>query len=186
MLETARHVARSKGTLVTVVPEAGRQREIWIPRWIRYLDAKRQAETNSETRCSIVRQTRSNADNGCAEVLLWCRRQHMIFENADGIPWHPGVAGSACPESCLREDVRSRIFIHEEIKRPNVVSTDDVMMPISETREMASEEIREVGRENSSNERSVMDKDAKDLCFGQVQAEFETMPYSPGGVSHGR
>ena len=186
MLETARHVARSKGVMVTAIPEAGRQRETWITRWIRYPDAKRQAETNSETRCSIVRQSRSNADNGCAEALVWCRRQHMVFGNAAGIPWHPGVAGSACRESCLREDVRSRIFIHEEIKRPDAVSTEDVMMPISETREMASEEIREVGRENSSDERSVMDKDAKVPCFEQVPAEFKTTPYSPGGVSHGR
>ena len=110
----------------------------------------------------------------------------MVFENASGIPWHPGVASSACHESCLRKDMRSHIFIHGGIERPDVVFTDDVMMPISGTREMESEEIREVGRENSSDERSVMGKGAKDPCFGQVPAEFKIMPYSPGGVSHSR
>lgn len=186
MLETARHVARSKETLATVISEAGRQRETWIPRWIRYPDARRQVETNSETRCSIVRHTHSNVGNECAEAVLWCRKQNMISANAAWMSWHSGVAGSACREGCLREDVRSHILMTAGMKRPNAGTAMHVKPSISETREMMSHGIWEVGKDHSSDERSVMDMDAKDPYFEQVPPETEIMPYSPEGVSHGR
>lgn len=186
MLETAGHVARSKETLATGISEAGRQREIWVPRRIRYPDAKRQVETNSETRCSIVRQSHSNVDSECAEALFWCQKQHMTSENAAWMSWHSGVAGSACREGCLREDVRSHILMTAGIKRPDAGTAMCVRTSISETREMMSHGMWEVGREHGSYERSIMDKDAKDPYFEQVPPEFEIVPYSPEGVSHGR
>ncbi|MHB8372386.1 MAG: hypothetical protein ACYDAO_05080 [Thermoplasmataceae archaeon] len=110
----------------------------------------------------------------------------MTSVNAVWMPWHSGVAGSACREGCLREDVRSHILMNAGMKRPIAGTAMHVRTSISETREMMSNGIWEVGREHSSDERSVMDKDAKVPYFERVPPELEILPHSPEGVSHGR
>ncbi len=102
--------ARPKAERATVSAEAGRQRGTADPRWPDHPDAKPQARTCSEPRCSIVSETRSNAVSGSAEPLDWWRRQHpssMLAKMVELL----GVLGRACGEGCSGEGGRSDIVL---------------------------------------------------------------------------
>lgn len=179
--------ARSKGILVTAIPEAGRQREIWNLSNEAQISLREIAGLNMcEPRCSVVIMTPGNWVNGRAEPFCVWRRQHHAPPHPAEVHERSGVAGQACCEGYPREDGRSLILAHSGIKHPNVDQEMDVRTAISVTRETLSNGIREVGKDHINDESSVMGADAKGPCFGQVPNEVETVPYSPKGVSHGR
>ena len=129
----------------------------------------------SEARCSIVRQTRSNAVNGSAEPILWWRRQHLQSSESAWTVGLPGVAGKTCGEVHSRQDGRSNSVPNVQkypiIKRPimgfgatarNEVKVRDV---ISVTREGHPEALLEVRGADSSDEVLAMGRDAKQPHF---------------------
>ena len=158
MVKVKSHVARVKGEQVTVSSEAGRQRGTPNPCWFRHPDAKPQAVTRSEPRCSIVRHTRSNAVSGSAEPLLWWRRQHPSSMQARMVEL-PGVAGTACGEGCSEEGGISSSV------------PDGVGSAINVTREAHSDALLEVRGDHISCELPVMGTDAKGLHFRRVPFE---------------
>ena len=158
--------ARPKAGRATVPAEAGRQRGSVDPRWPKYPDAKPQARTYSEPRCSIVSETRSNAVSGSAEPIDWRRRQHPSAIQARPVEL-PGVAGRACGEGCSEEGGRSGIV-------PNKVRAT-----ISATREECSDAVPEVRGDDSSGEPSVMDGDAKHPHFDGAADEATGSPSRP-------
>ncbi len=180
MARTANHEARTKGELVTVSLEAGRQRETPNPRWLRYPYADRQAVTNSEVRCSIVSLTRSNAVSERAETLTCCRRQYPSTDNAVWLSERSGVAGTACREGCSVEDGRS-----DECVAAAILASVCVSVPINATRERARKAPSEVRGESSSNELPAMGRDAKDPRFSHASNGTGGSPMSPEGVAHG-
>ena len=160
--------ARPKAGRATVPAEAGRQRGSVDPRRSKYPDAKPQARTYSEPRCSIVSETRSNAVSGSAEPLDWRRRHHPSPIQARVMEL-PGVAGRACGEGCSGEGGRSGIV-------------RKVRGAISATREECSDAVPEVRGDDSSGEPSVMDGDAKRPHFDGAAGEVTGSSSRPEGA----
>ena len=177
VLKTGRYEARGNDGLATVSSEATRQWEIWNHSNMAQRSLHKTAGLNAnKPTSSVVMCTSSNGVNGCAEpVDLW-RRQYYASTNPARMHKHPGVARLACGEGYSREDGRDciapvKLTIHVElIKRPDVDSIHihgnrEVRIPISGS-EVTSHGMQPVRPDNSSDEFSVMEMDAKcpDFC----------------------
>ncbi len=177
VLKTGRYEARGNDGLATVLSEATRQWEIWNHSDMAQRSLREAAGLNeSKPICSVVNSTPSNGVKGCAEPVVWWRRQYYASTNPARMHKHPGVTRLACGEGYSREDGRDciapvKLTMHVElIKRPDVDSihmhgSREVRMPISGS-EVASHGMQPVRPDNSSDEFSVMEMDAKcpDFC----------------------
>ncbi|MHB8358226.1 MAG: hypothetical protein ACYDCP_01825 [Thermoplasmataceae archaeon] len=174
--KTENYEARVKGMLATVISEADRQREIWNLSNKAQKSLREAAGLNAnEPASSIVKRHRSNAENRCVDPVRTWRRQYQIPTDSVGVSGHLGVTGLACGEGYSREDGRSHIFPvrgmkYMVIKNPtagfyHVFHNPEVNPAISRS-EMPDNEIWEVRPDNSSDEFSVMEMDAKcpDFC----------------------
>jgi hypothetical protein len=185
IVRTGSYESRVKGRLVTVPPEADRQREEWNLSNEAQRSLRKAAGLNiSEPICSIVICTSSNGVKEHVEPVSTRRRQHQASTNPARMHECSGVTGLACGEGYSREDGRDcidpvRLTMHMElIKRPDLDSIHmhgsmEVRMPISGS-ETASEVMQPVRRVHSSDEFSAMEMDAKgpDFC--------KCFPGSPG------
>ena len=181
--KTGNYKARVKDGLATASFEADRQWEIWNPRNEAQRSLREAAGLNeSKPICSVVNSTPSNGVKGCAEPVVWWRRQYYASTNPARMHKHPGVTRLACGEGYSREDGRDciapvRLTMHVElIKRPDVGSiymhgSREVRMPISGS-EVASNGMQPVRQVHSSDEFSVTEKDAKGPDFCDV---FQTV-----------
>ena len=175
--KTGNYEARVKVVLVTDMTEADRQREEWnlSNKAQRSLGEAAGLNANKPT-SSVVICTSSNGVNECADPVNIRRRQYQIPTDPVGVFGHSGVTGLACGEGYSRKDGRDciapvKLTMHVElIKRPDVDSihmhgSREVRMPISGS-EVASHGMQPVRPDNSSDEFSVMEMDAKcpDFC----------------------
>ena len=174
--KTGNYEARVKVILVTDMAEADRQREIWNLSNKAQRSLREAAGLNAnEPTSSAVKRDHSNVENGCADPVHVWRRQYQIPTDSVGVSGHPGVAGLACGEGYLRQDGRSHIFPvrgmeYMVVKNPtagfyHVFHNPEVNPAISRS-EMPDDEVWEVRPDNSSDEFSVMEMDAKcpDFC----------------------
>ncbi len=164
MVEATSHAARVKGEQATVSSEADRRRGTPNPRGLRHPDAEPQAVTCSESRCSIVRHTRSNAVSESAEPLLWWRRHHSSANPVARPMELSGVAGTACGKGCSGQGGRSGTVRSE------------VRGAISATREGRPDAVPEVRGDDSSDEVPVMGIDAKRPHFDGAADEATGSP----------
>ena len=174
--KTGNYEARVKDGLATVSSEADRQWEIWNLRNEAQRSLREAAGLNAnEPIRSAVICTSSNGVNGCAEPVRWWRRQYYASTNPARMHKHPGVAGLACGEGYSREDGRSHIFPvrgmeYMVIKNPTagfyLVFHNPEVNPAISRSEMPDNKVWEVRSDNSSDESSVMERDAKcpDFC----------------------
>ena len=174
---TGNYEARVKVMLATDMAEADRQREEWNLVNEAQKSLREAAGLNiSKPICSVVICAPSNGVKGCAESVFVRRRQYYASTNPARMHRHPGVAGLACGEGYPREDGRDciapvKLTMHVElIKRTitgsiHVHGSREVRMPISGS-EVASHGMQPVRPDNSSDEFSAMEKDAKcpDFC----------------------
>ena len=176
--ETANHKARTKSELVTVSFEAGRQREIWNHREMAQRSLRGTAGLNvREPGCSVVITPHSNVVSMCAEPLIVWRRQHpSSVICAVWMTGHIGVAGQACCEGCSREDGRSG-----ECVAAAIVASVCVSVTINVTREMSCNAPPEVGADNSTCERSVMEKEGRVCASSDRLAGKLGFPHCPMG-----
>jgi len=195
MVEATSHTARVKGEQVTVSSEADRQRGTPNPSGLRHPNAEPQAVTRSESGCSVVSTTRSNAVSGGAEPLLLWRRQYPLT-NFVARPVEPsGVAGTACGEGCSREGGISVTVCGSRVSgswlegvsgptrsRLTALGLATARGTISVTREERPDAVPEVGGDHSSREVPAMGTDAKGLRFRRVSLEAKGGLYSPKGV----
>ena len=169
--KTENYEARVKDGLVTVPSEADRQREIWNHSNEAQRSLREAAGLNvNEPTSSIVKRHRSNAENRCVDPVRIWRRQYQILTDSVGVSGHPGVSRLACGKGYSREDGRSHIFPvrgmeYMVLKNPttgfyHVFHNPEVNPTISRS-EMPDDEIWEVRSDNSSDEFSVMEIDAK-------------------------
>ncbi|MHB1622954.1 MAG: hypothetical protein ACYCR9_07040 [Cuniculiplasma sp.] len=129
----------------------------------------------SKPTSSVVIQTSSNGVTERAEPVVWWRRQYHASTNPARMHGRFGVTGLACGEGYSRQDGRSHIFPvrgmeYTVIKNPtagfyHVFHNPEVNPAISRS-EMPDNEVWEVRRIHSSDEFSVMERDAKgsDFC----------------------
>ena len=173
--KTENYEARVKGMLVTAISEADRQREIWNLSNEAQRSLREAAGLNvNEPTGSVVMSPLSNEENGCADPILLWRRQYQIPTDSVGVSGHPGVTGLACGKGYSRQDGRSHIFPvrgmeYMVIKNPtagfyHVFHSPEVNPAISGS-EVPDNEVWEVRQVNSSDESSVMEKDAKEPDF---------------------
>ena len=176
--KTENYEARVKDGLVTVPSEADRQREIWNLRNEAQRSLREAAGLNvNEPTSSVVMDTLSNEESGCADPVRIWRRQYQILTDSVGVSGHPGVSRLACGKGYSRQDGRSHIFPvrgmeYMVIKNPSagfyhVFHSPEVNPAISGS-EVPDNEVWEVRQVNSSGETSVMGADAKDPDFCNV------------------
>jgi|AADL01.1.fsa_nt_gi hypothetical protein len=169
--KTENYEARVKDGLVTVPSEADRQREIWNLRNEAQRSLREAAGLNvNEPTSSVVMDTLSNEESGCADPVRIWRRQYQILTDSVGVSGHPGVSRLACGKGYSREDGRSHIFPvrgmrYMVLKNPtagfyHAFHNPEVNPTISRS-EMPDDEMWEVRSDNSSDEFSVMGIDAK-------------------------
>ena len=173
--KTENYEARVKDGLATVPSEADRQREIWNRSNPAQRSPREAAGLNvNEPTSSVVIETHSNVENGCAAPVSTRRRQYQILTDSVGVSGHSGVARLTCGKGYSRQDGRSHIFPvrgmeYMVIKNPSagfyhVFHSPEVNPAISGS-EVPDNEVWEVRQVNSSGETSVMEKDAKEPDF---------------------
>lgn len=179
--------ARLKTEQVTVSVEAGRQRGSVDPRWPNHPDAKLQARTNSEPRCSTVISSHSNVDIGDAEPLQRWRRQYLTPLSAV-MSESLGVARRACGEGCSKESGRPSIVLKgcqqldnwlqmiSHIWSCRAILTFNVRGTINATREGCPNAVLGVRGDDSSEEVPVMGMDAKRPHFDGVTGAVTGSP----------
>ena len=162
--------------MVTAISEADRQREIWNLSDKAQRSLREAAGLNAnEPTSSVVMTTLSNERNGCADPIRTWRRQYQIPTDSVWVSGHLGVTGLACGKGYSRQDGRSHIFPvrgmeYMVIKNPtagfyHIFHSPEVSPAISGS-EVPDNEVWEVRPDNSSDEFSVMEMDAKcpDFC----------------------
>lgn len=171
--------ARPKAEQATASAEAGRQRGSVDPRWPNHPDAKPQARTCSEPRCSIVIISRSDAVSGDVEPLTLRRRHHpslLSAVTAESL----GVARQACGEGCSGEGGRPSIVLGgsewpdswlqmiRHIWSRQTISIFEVRSAISATREGRPNAVLGVRGDDSSCEVPVIGIETKRPHFDGV------------------